>query len=562
MKTFSFFFEPTQQWLNYGQIWNGGNGGSSGGVNGGSGEIGLYRGKRSDESDWEIHEVQNCEYILRHVKTGATFENLYYMKDKDGYKISIIQQNNSSGYQQRLGLVLDTEAYSNPNADSIIFWTPSENPINTNQKWKIFVNTDIVQLYNIDANAYLTISGNKFVTKNNADNSVNWIIKDNVFLHITSRLQHKSLSIKFVTPLDFHIVSADGRHLIADNGSITYTHDYQKYQMWRLLPAETSSTQQLLVRQPPPVQQPSFTQQFPPVQQPSFTQQKPQSTTYTLYKQQSNQPNQSTVISQVNKPQTLNVLTINVQAYESVGGNTDMIASRINLLQRELDDIDVICVQEDLANLTMMIENFTRIATCGAENINDDILTNSIWVNNSLVGMVKILPEVEITSGCKVPRCVSSISIKGIRIANTHLCGGRFDDPYFNDLLGVKENEITTLIRNVDPDIIVGDFNAGYDPERVQKSLAQYNLYRGLSANDKINFLRFYSSMHDTIRSYGYIPAYDEETIAKTSIYGGLPDWIYFLPDKVHVSSAQLVEFTTPVQLSDHDGVYVKFLIV
>jgi len=569
MKVISFLFEPTNQWLNYG-------------IKNDSSNIGLYRGLKSDESNWSIHEVSDHKYILRHIKTGITFDNFTYYPDGDdgnngNYKISITDPNN----KQNLNYVLDTDAYDNPHSNTIIFWRISNNPVNTNQKWKIVVHANPIQIYNQTANAYLVIQNNKFVVSNHANVDVEWSINNNIFRHYTSRLQNKSLKIQFVTPLDVLLVSSSPsssspstnsvRYLIVTrDNTVGYTSDIGHSQLWRFLdPDVVTSTSLSLPLSVPSTKQTELSLPktiHPPINQIPTTYYE-SSKQHLPVGEYGSKPTKSTKYTK----DTLSILTLNVQAYESVEGNTDVVAAKILEVDKQLGhDIDVICIQEDLIHHTMVIPQFTRVAVCAAESWTydnyDDNLANSIWVRDDILDHTTRLKSTEVTSGCKVPRCVSGITTivnhNNITIANTHLCGGRYDDPHFNDLIDTKEREITDIINTYNkPTIIVGDFNAGYQKSSVEASLSKYPLYSNLSPHEKVNFLRFYSSMHDTIRDHGYTPAYDERTIAKTSVYGGLPDWIYYIPNQLSVVDVQLANFITPVQLTDHNGVYVKFLI-
>lgn len=497
MRVYTFLFEPTQQWLNYDNI------------------RGLYRGVKSQDSNWEVHEVhevQECYYILRHVGTGATFANLKFFIDGDrGYKISV----SVKGYQE--GIVLDTNAYDDPDSDKIIFWNYSDNPVNTNQTWKIVLNTDLIHIYNIDVNGYLTITDKKFAVNNLGNNSVDWMIKDNVFRHIASKLQHKSLRMIFVTPLDIRIMS-NGALVVDATNHIRYVTDPQQYQAWRLLPSVEGGGE----REVPLVPQVPSTLK-----------------------------------------QTLSVLTLNVQSYTSA--SREVIGQKLSDINQVFNGIDVICLQEDFYFLSGNIPGFTRVSVCeGEKYFNNDNLANSIWVNNLLLNNKenKENPRsLDITSGCLTPRCVSSITVKGISIANTHLCGGRIDDPDFEQLLHVKEQEVTDIVENIHPDIILGDFNAGYNMASVEQSLSSYSLYKKLSESQKKDFLIFFRAVHDTIRRYGYEPAYDETNIPSTSVYGGLPDWVYYLKNKLVPVDIRMVDFISD-NLSDHNAVYVKFNII
>lgn len=88
-----------------------------------------------------------------------------------------------------------------------------------------------------------------------------------------------------------------------------------------------------------------------------------------------------------------------------------------------------------------------------------------------------------------------------------------------------------------------------------RENLARYDLYRGLSPRDRETFLHYYRGGHVAMDEADYVPAYAEEEVGSTSVYGGVPDWVYLRRGLGAVVEA--VETVPALQCSDHNGVRV-----
>ena len=84
-----------------------------------------------------------------------------------------------------------------------------------------------------------------------------------------------------------------------------------------------------------------------------------------------------------------------------------------------------------------------------------------------------------------MPRCAIVLTIDGLVIVNLHMCGGRYDDPMFQDEKETKKEQILAVIQAIgrNSDLIIGDFNSEADPQLAINSLAEYGLYKSLSAS-------------------------------------------------------------------------------
>jgi len=559
MRGLYFFFGLTKQWLNHD--------GKS-----------FYRGSRGPESEWSVMRVGMCKFTLTHVATGITYGDFNLVHNRGLYQI-LIQST------QGTVLAVDTDSINYPQSNTIILWPQlfsdenndedSDNNVINNQLWQIVLDVGNVQLYNTFTNSYLTYNvnnnNNQWGTTNNCnDTHTVWNISNNVLHHLVSNTMYKIVDYNFITPLDLTVnigftLTSEGPETTTDISDVNTNHETgyiepniaDSYEVWSLLPTTLNP-----------------------------------------------------IAENVKPLRNITIATINVEAYEE--STPDEIAARIlstlaitsntnnshtieNKFNSNDDNdqvgVDVICVQEDRLIETMYIAGYKKVIFCLAEvgipctedrktgcivgiKAGTEYLINSIYVKSQLItaGMVKVEGVIDITDKCEVPRCATFITIgndtsdtnsKPITIANTHICGGRFDDKKFKDIFDVKSNEITDVIAH-NPTIIVGDFNGGYNHEIAKHVLSGYDVYRDLSSEDKELFIRYYTSTHTTLIDSGYEPAYNEYQIGKTSVYGGIPDWIYYLPDVLVPTQAHTVNFTdiNGKRLTDHNAVYVSFSII
>ena len=144
-----------------------------------------------------------------------------------------------------------------------------------------------------------------------------------------------------------------------------------------------------------------------------------------------------------------------------------------------------------------------------------------------------------------------------IVLANVHLCGGRFIDPHYGKtgLMDVRARSLQSLIRVVDPDLIVGDFNSERTEAAARRTLTKHPVFRGLTAKARDAFLRYYLSGHEWLQTHGgYTPLFDEG-VGSTSRYGGVPDWMYARTSRLlEVRRAQVLDAR---DCNDHDAVLV-----
>jgi len=275
------------------------------------------------------------------------------------------------------------------------------------------------------------------------------------------------------------------------------------------------------------------------------------SLTWLDWKQKLHKLNVDLVLpQQVSQKQSdFSLLTINVQTY--LEASQKEIATKINTLHA-----DIVCTQEDVLHDEMhSLNGLKLIAGCmtGEDTNYDGKMTNSIYARER----PKKIERLDISDNCPVGRCAVIVTLSnGIKLANVHLCGGRFDDRQFRRLRNVKEEQLQSLVELHDPDMIVGDFNG--EPS-VGPSLRTHPVYMGLNDEDRALYETYHTSGHSYLLSKGYADVLSSlMTFVPTSRFGGQPDHIYFKSKSsgIRLTKTEIVSFQG---LTDHQGILARF---
>lgn len=170
---------------------------------------------------------------------------------------------------------------------------------------------------------------------------------------------------------------------------------------------------------------------------------------------------------------------------------------------------------------------------------------------------------------CKIIFLKNIITNKILKLANVHLCGGRFDedDKIGGMLIGdekqiqQRKNEVLEkLINEYDIDIIAGDFNSDINCYLNDEILPHHlEFLKKVSPNTSIQILKEWNkSPYNFLDSNLFTLAINKENIRNTSIYKTHPDSIWF-------KNCNLIEFDyvdlLQENLSDHNGLYCKLLL-
>lgn len=157
---------------------------------------------------------------------------------------------------------------------------------------------------------------------------------------------------------------------------------------------------------------------------------------------------------------------------------------------------------------------------------------------------------------------------ENIKVANVHLCGGRFDETNPEIFKDLNNSKLYVLIKVVghNPDIIMGDFYSDLESKTDESGnhlSTNVSFLKGLKevewAQDTIKMWN--TLPNEYLSKQGYVRAIPEINKRPTSRFGTTPDAIYYKPDRLKIaSSGQEHIHDTPV--SDHDLVWALFEIV
>lgn len=191
---------------------------------------------------------------------------------------------------------------------------------------------------------------------------------------------------------------------------------------------------------------------------------------------------------------------------------------------------------------------------------------------------------------CLTMRAVVIVTLKRadakIRIANTHLCGGRFDEAAMvqkeDTIMQAKTNLLSKAVK-AKADVIAGDFNSDFSNSDAH---LEYLQRKGFTST----LARLWNEAPRTfLEKHGYAlvhpgrlpgePLLERDEFHPTSMFGGVPDAIWYSPTTVKVVDQWLLHFTqtfAPGQAptheivlaqeqhkgaSDHNGIQATFCI-
>ena len=160
--------------------------------------------------------------------------------------------------------------------------------------------------------------------------------------------------------------------------------------------------------------------------------------------------------------------------------------------------------------------------------------------------------------GCiSTPRCASSIDINGIKLVNVHLCGGRFDDKDVAEKKmssRVREDEMR-MIMKIKPEIVLGDFNAGYNDDYsfIEKQVKNF---------DRDHYKKWMEGVIEYMFKEKYQSAYKYYKIGQTTIRGKFViDWVFY--KNITIGKTKIIRFwgKNMKMLADHHAILVEVFI-
>ena len=228
---------------------------------------------------------------------------------------------------------------------------------------------------------------------------------------------------------------------------------------------------------------------------------------------------------------------------------------------------DVIFIQESKINSIDINDNYDYIKYPYGAGIDIYLKKNGIWKEDYKT-IIK-------TKYSHTPRICKIIFLKNIKtnkiikLANIHLCGGRFDesDKIGGMLLGTikdirkRKNEILEeLINNYNIDIIAGDFNSDLICY-LQDELLEHHLeyFKKISPKTNVKIFKEWNiAPYKYLESNYYTLATTKTKMIYTSTYKTHPDAIWFKNgEQVDYKYVKLIKYN----LSDHNGIYTKIIL-
>ena len=181
--------------------------------------------------------------------------------------------------------------------------------------------------------------------------------------------------------------------------------------------------------------------------------------------------------------------------------------------------------------------------------IYDDFMANNMMISSIIDSM------------CFTPRCALTYKTDdGLKITAVHLCGGRYDDEEYQTTFNGRRQFMQKIIDEVQPDIIMGDFNSDSDEARYLQSVTTYEPAL------KPEFRKWQTSVYDPLEDNKYKQIFFEGI---TTPFGTQVDSIFVKEGLFDVTEQTIVTLEKPEEISDEDwlkkdgptdhyGVYVK----
>ncbi len=255
-----------------------------------------------------------------------------------------------------------------------------------------------------------------------------------------------------------------------------------------------------------------------------------------------------------NEQRNIRLLTFNVH------GEQDAPVQKIS--QFIIDsDADIVCLQEHRGIIQLDLPEYVLMSIGYAEKTDiGSFLSNAIFVKKKLLyeqtsDVARCNMFFPPDSRKSVPRSCAVVYLEGITIANIHQTGGCGDDLLYKELVDTKGKQMERMIRAFKPDIILGDLNAESNEADARDQMKNYRFYQTLSMKERDIFMNYYLCGHRKLDEHGYMAAYQVDDVRPTSVYGGVPDWIYFKESKISVVSFNKLKAIP--NFSDHNAILI-----
>ena len=247
------------------------------------------------------------------------------------------------------------------------------------------------------------------------------------------------------------------------------------------------------------------------------------------------------------------IMTLNVfGGHGTIGGNE---------LQKRIrrQSPDILFLQEPFKSFKL--DGYKHVCSSPLETVSTFVRRSCRW-SFERTDVIK-------TSKCSTERDATVHTITNgdtsIKIANVHLCGGRFDeDDHVTDNIGdlkqTKEEVIKKLIKK-DVSIVAGDFNSDmshYIKKRCSSKQKKFLTSKGWSLKQISTWNKAPFNLLKK-NAYEYAPC-----STKTSVYGGIPDAVWYNPRTVELYNSVVVEMidTEREYVTDHNGILCCFELI
>jgi len=145
----------------------------------------------------------------------------------------------------------------------------------------------------------------------------------------------------------------------------------------------------------------------------------------------------------------------------------------------------------------------------------------------------------------------------GLKLANTHLIGGKYDDKHWLRFEDGREKQISAII-DENADIIIGDFNAD-----CQTNFPLVKYWEKLLGNKRNlpKLLRYLNGVHQYLSERNYESAVERNKIHSTTAFNNVADWIY-LKKSLKYKIKEWGEIPAiSLEMSDHNFLWVRLEI-
>ncbi len=161
-----------------------------------------------------------------------------------------------------------------------------------------------------------------------------------------------------------------------------------------------------------------------------------------------------------------------------------------------------------------------------------------------------------------------------LKVANTHILGGRFDDAGWYLFPHIRNEQIKAILTD-NPTIIMGDFNADNTPNVKIKQGGYWETIMKLGTGQgkdpvqvEADFRNYMFGLHAELVQQGYAPLLTEQDVEYTIKRGasqGIVDWIYGTKEFTQGEGYQVVDKgiirAIDPKLSDHNFPWIRIRI-